>query len=208
MPAQRLGNQPTSVFKYDVVAMDSDAEAEFIAHVGLADEERDNVVSKDTIALVHMGPPLKREGGKNHSIQACGSADLRVAELRQIGVFADEHISEYEAEKVRNQRQYIIMPHCREPDAECAVKRFNCGGFVIEAYRYAGIDLVDTDMESLPSVSLKTLSRSYPNLAQLLKNPRIRDKNGLEGNGPWPVARGFGRIYPECFESGYRRYSQ
>ena len=34
MPAQHLGNNPTSVFKYDVVGIDcSDVEVEFVAHV-------------------------------------------------------------------------------------------------------------------------------------------------------------------------------
>lgn len=186
MPAQRLGNQPTSVFKHDVVAMDSAVEAKFIAHVGLADEERDNVVSRDTITLVHMGPPLERSEGKN-PIQACGSADLKVGESRQIGVFVDEHLSEYEAEKIRTERQYIIMPHCHEPDADCSVRRFNCAGFVIESYRYADIDLVATSTDSLPTVSLEMLCRAYPDVAQLLHNSGFREKFGLEGNGPWPV---------------------
>ncbi len=189
MPAQRLGSHPTSVLKYDVVGMDSDAEAEFVSHVGLANEERDDIVSKATIALVHMGPPLAREHSR-HPIQACGSADLKVGESRQIGVFVDEHLSEYEAESVRPEQQYIILPHCRESDASCSVRRFNCAGFVIEAYRYAGIDLVATNLDSLPAISLETLSRAYPRIDRILQRPNRREmfkKFGLEGDGPWPV---------------------
>lgn len=187
MPAQRLGSHPTSVFKYDVVGMDSDAEAEFVSHVGLACEERDDIVSKATIALVHMGPPLAREHGR-HPIQACGSADLKVGESHQIGVFVEEHLSEYEAERVRAEQQYIILPHRRESDASCSVRRFNCAGFVIEAYSYAGINLVATNMDSLPAISLETLCQAYPpRMAEFLHNPNRREKFGLEGDGPWPV---------------------
>ena len=65
---------------------------------GLADEERDDVVSDTAIAMKHMGPPLK-EG--SIQIQACGSAELTYGESCQIKVFYEEHYSEYEAEKVR-----------------------------------------------------------------------------------------------------------
>ncbi|MGW8257808.1 MAG: hypothetical protein ACWGMZ_10020 [Thermoguttaceae bacterium] len=187
MPAHRLGNQATLVYRFDVVARDSDMEANFVSHVGLADEERD-VILNGVIAMLHMGPPLERrdsEGGV--AIHAIGSADLRVGEMRQIGVFVDEHLSEYAAENVRGRQQYILMPHCREPDASCSVRRFNCAGFVIEAYRYAGVDLVDTNIDSLPSISLETLKHAYPDAARILASRECRRRLGLDGDGPWPV---------------------
>jgi hypothetical protein len=185
MPAQRLGNNPVSVFRYDVVARDSHAQARFIRHVGLADEERHDVLLNSTVAVAHMVPPLRRADGL--AVHACGTAGLKVGELRQIDVFVDEHVSEYEADKIRRERQYVIMPHCREPDESCSVHRFNCAGFVIEAYRYAGIDLVTTDVTSLPAISLDVLSQAYPDLEQFLQVPKSRHWFGLEGDGPWPV---------------------
>ena len=168
MPAHRLGNQATLVCRFDVVAKDSDSETSFVSHVGLADKERD-IFLNGVIAMLHMGPPLeRREGGV--SIHARGTADLKVGEMRQIGVFVDEHLSEYEAENVRGGQQYIIMPHCREPDAGCSVRRFNCAGFVIEAYRYAGVNLVITTPDSLPAISLETLLKAYP--IPRCQNPR------------------------------------
>jgi hypothetical protein len=185
MPAHRLGNQATLVFRFDVVAKDSDAEAKFVCHVGLANEERD-VVLNGVIAMLHMGPPLERiEGGV--SIHARGTADLKVGEMRQIGVFVDEHLPECEAESVRGRPQYIIMPHYRESDASCSVRRFSCAGFVIEAYRYAGVDLVVTNTDSLPAIPLETLSQAYPRVAKILESRDHRKKLGLEGDGPWPV---------------------
>jgi hypothetical protein len=185
MPSHRLGNQATLVFRFDVVAKDSDAEANFVCHVGLANEERD-IVLNGVIAMLHMGPPLERkEGGV--PIHARGTANLKFGEMRQIDVFVDEHLSEYEAENVRGRQQYIIMPHCREPDAACSVRRFNCAGFVIEAYRYAGVNLVITTPDSLPAISLKTLLQAYPAVAGILADGDRRRRLGLEGDGPWPV---------------------
>jgi hypothetical protein len=187
MPSHRLGNQATLVFKFDIVAKDSDVEANFVCHVGLANEERD-IVLNGVIAMLHMGPPLERkEGGV--PIHARGTANLKFGEMRQIDVFVDEHLSEYAAENVRGRQQYIIMPHCREPDAACSVRRFNCAGFVIEAYRYAGVDLLITNSDSLPAISLETLLKAYPDprVARILENRDYRQKLGLEGNGPWPV---------------------
>jgi hypothetical protein len=186
MPAQRLGSNSVSVFKYDVVAQDSPHEAGFVCHVGLADEERHDVSLDSSLALAHMGPPLEQRGPLR-PIQVCGTADLKIGEIRQIGVFIDEQSSEYEADRVRVDQQYIIMPHCREPDASCSVRRFNCAGFVIEAYRYAGIDLLATDVASLPRVSLDSLCRAYPVFSRHLRVPKFRKPFGLEGNGPWPV---------------------
>jgi hypothetical protein len=186
MPAQRLGSHSASVFRYDVVARDSRVQAKFICHVALADEGRHDVLRETAVAVAHMGPPLERKHD-GFPIHACGGACLGVGEMRQVSVFVDEHISEYEADKVRGESQYTIMPHCREPDECCSVRRFNCAGFVIEAYRYAGIDLVTTDTAFLPTVSLDTLSSAYPDLERVLRSARHRSKFGLQGDGPWPV---------------------
>ena len=97
MPAQRLGTQPVSIHKYDVAAQDSATTPHFIRHVGLADEQRDNVRSNSEISLVHMGPPLTR-GHSANPVHAIGKAGLTAGQIRQIDVFVDEHVSEYEAE--------------------------------------------------------------------------------------------------------------
>jgi hypothetical protein len=186
MPAQRLGNLATSLSKYDVVAQDADSHASFIRHVGLADQDRSRVSLNASVDVAHMGPPLERIQGR-FAVHACGSAGLSASDIRQISVFVDEHLSEYEAEKVRGKRQYVIVPHCREPDESCSVRRFNCAGFVIEAYRYAGIDLLTTDAPSLPQISLEDLFRTYPDREGQLRHPKLREKFGLEGDGPWPV---------------------
>lgn len=186
MPAQRLGSQPVSIQKYDVAAQDSATTPNFVRHVGLADEQRDDVRSNSEISLVHMGPPLMR-GHSGNPVHAIGKAGLTAGQIRQIGVFVDEHLPEYEAEKVREHRQYVIHPHVQEPDADVACRRFSCAGFVIEAYRYADLELVVTEPARLPSVDLETLRHAYPEQARHLVNSRLRPLFGLEGDGPWPV---------------------
>ena len=136
--------------------------------------------------MVHMGPPLTQEDERT-PIHAIGSAGLTAGQIRQIGVFVDEQMAEYEAEKLRKHKQYVICPHVKEPDSECSCRRFNCAGFVVEAYRDAGIDLVTTDADSLQPVSLETLSHAFPDMARYLRSPRLRVKYGLNGNVPWPV---------------------
>lgn len=183
MPAQRLGNRPVSVSRYDVVALDSPGVIGFIQHVGLLNEETRDLSLNDIATLAHMKPPLaQRDAGC--AVHATGSAKLDVTQVRQIGVFVDEQDSEYKANEIRAQRQYVIVPHVREPDAGCSCRRFSCAGFVIEAYRYAGIDLVCTDLASLPRVSLEMLSQAYPDISRLAK---AREQYGLSGEGPWPV---------------------
>ncbi len=58
---------------------------------------------------------------------------------------------------------------------------------VIEAYREVEIDLLQTDPETLPSVSLESLARQYPALATLLQRPQVREAYGIPGEGPWSV---------------------
>jgi hypothetical protein len=186
MPAQRLGGLPTSIRKYDVAAQDSDNKVKFIQHVGLSEDDRDDIRWNTQISLAHMGPPLRR-GDRGYPIHAIGTANLTVGQCRQIDVFIDEQRSEYEAEKIRRHQQYVIHPHVREPDAEVSCRRFSCAGFVIVAYQYAGIDLVITDPDLLPTVSLETLSQAYPRSTSRLQDPDIRIQYGLKGDPPWPV---------------------
>lgn len=186
MPAQRLGNQPVSMQKYDVAAQDSATKPHFVRHVGLSDEQREDVRSNSEVSLVHMGPPLIR-GNAGHPIHAIGTAGLTVGQIRQIGVFIDGLISEYRAEEIRGRKQYVIHPHVREPDEDVPCRRFSCAGFVIEAYREAGIDLVVTESAPLPHVTLETLLDAYPDQADRLRDPAKRIPFGLKGDPPWPV---------------------
>ena len=143
----------------------------------------------DTIPLTHMGPPL-RHGSAGGPVHAIGTVPLSVDEIQQINVFVDELYSEYKAHNARNHRQYVIRPHVwpeRDSDGTVLFLRFNCAGFVIEAYRAVGIDLVRTADNEIPWVSLGILVTAYPELAPYLQNASFRDSYDLPGDGPWPV---------------------
>jgi len=189
MPAQRLKNQPVTVRKYDVAAQDSASTRCFVGHVGLAPEQRSHLRWNDEIGSVHMKPPLQRSQS-GFAVHAVGTAGLTSDEIRQIDVFVDELEDEYEADKRRHLRQYVIHPHT-EPvlatDGTIICRRFSCAGFVIEAYRDAGIMLLSTTVDDLPSVSLDTLKRAYHDFRERLDRPDERKRYGLSGDGPWPV---------------------
>ena len=190
MPASRLDDTSHHVRRYDVVGSDSDGTVEFVGHVGLADEDRANFRGTDgPLSLVHMRPPLER-GGAPQPAHCVGGANLTIEERLQIALFVDELDSEYQAANVRKRDQYVIAPHVSDEkaaDGTTIHRRFNCGGFVIEAYREAGIDLLHTDPSELPPVSLETLVAQYPGFASILQRPTARQRMGLSGDGPWPV---------------------
>ena len=135
MPAVRLGETTVTIRKYDVAGKDSSETSEFIGHVGLAGEERSSFRESDGLSLVHMMPPLER--GTSHSPVHCVTVGPTVDEIRQIDVFIDEMESEYEAARIRNdrQKQYVIAPHTRQveaPDGTVICRRFSCAGMVIK----------------------------------------------------------------------------
>jgi hypothetical protein len=111
-------------------------------------------------------------------------------EVAQIDLFIDRVESEYRANQAGRRQQYIVLPHCHPEegdDGTVIYYRFSCGGFVIEAYRFVGIELIVTDATALPVVGLETLRVAYPDLQRPLDSPRTREYLGLDGTGPWPI---------------------
>ncbi len=189
MPAERLQDTPVRLRLFDVVGQDSDNVEQFVRHVGLALQPQAGLTRRSPLVrLVHMGPPLTRDHADGpRPADAVATVELTADELLQIQVFLDELNDVYEAEKARAEKQYVIRPHVAEPDEKTPFPRFNCAGFVVEAYRDAGIDLVETEETLLPPVSLGKLKQAYPDQAEALEREAIRRRCGLLGNGPWPV---------------------
>lgn len=190
MPAQRLNDEPVSVRKYDVAGKDADSGslANFVGHVGLFGDDRGQLRRDDRQPLVHMGPPLGVNEGE-HAVHCVGSAGLTTDDILQIQVFVDERAGEYEATKIRQdiRAQYCVRPHVeahREPNGTVTYWKYSCAGFVIEAYRYVGLDLLITDEERLPPVDLRLLVAAYPDIAA---SARLRARFNLQGDGPWKV---------------------
>ncbi len=189
MPTRRVGSTPIAIRRFDVIGLDASSEPGFVGHVALAAEGRSGHVASETLPVDHMRPPLERPG-ECHADWVC-SAGLSVRERRQIGVFSAMIESEYKAAQIGSSReQYVICPHVenvRRDDHTILYRRFSCVGFVLEAYRDAGISVLWTDLAPRPLVGLDALKTQYPEFARILDRPRERKKFGIPGDGPWPV---------------------
>ena len=188
MPSYRVSGSIVTLSLYDVVGQDG--EPNFIEHVGLA--AKDGQQNSGAIEVVHMGPPLQKDGQmKPH---ARGTVNLDFGEIKKIENFIDRHDGEHAATKklrgiallLHAADIYCIHPHAtphRERDGRYVRTRFSCTGFVFEAYNYAGIELVD-DSE-MPPIDLKRLKQMYPKFARRLDDHTFRESMGLSASGDW-----------------------
>ena len=91
---------------------------------------------------------------------------------------------------MRFDKHYVLVPHTKweigKEKGRRAHQRFSCVGFVIECYRAAEIDLLDTNGE-LPEVDKITLLSAYPDFANIKNNERLSEDLGVPGEGPWRV---------------------
>ncbi len=160
MPATRLSQVPVSLSRYDVVGTDG-AVTMFVRHVGLASREMGGIRHGDRVAVDHMGPPPQcSEETEAHVV---GTAHLTFDEFKAIENFINEHLGEHQSQKknVDPYRRFVIVPHAKplKDNGVTVCMRFSCAGFVIEAYREAGIVMLDTDQ--LPTVTRGTLVEVY-----------------------------------------------
>jgi hypothetical protein len=189
MPSRRLANAAMLVHRYDLVGSYSDTTAGFVRHVGMVDPGESNVYRGAGVTVAHMGPPIEKDG--EMAVDVVGSAGVTAEEAMQIQIFIDGHYLEHESLRLSKQAAYVIRPHVQKrlsTDGTRRYTRFNCVGFVIEAYRDAGIDILITDESQLPDVSLEKLKSAYPDLAKDgAAKLNMRYEWGCDGSGPWRV---------------------
>lgn len=149
MPAAKLTSRASVVCPYDVLAR-SDGTTGLMLHALLCNEAdvRDDVTDKTVLRAFHMGPPL---GPRRDSCDAFGTANLTAQQKTKIKSFIDERREECAAEKKRQSEmgsrwdarsQYRIHPAATPPTPGYSLWRFNCVGFVLQAYLRARIKLV------------------------------------------------------------------
>lgn len=191
MPAQRLGETPISVKRFDVLGQDANGLPGFMRHLGLFWSEGGTLQARDMVEVCDMGPPLSRGRDSQLQADAWGSVPLSIDEIQQVQLWIDERASEYDSRKLSGDKQYVICPHACEkiaPDGTVRYQRFSCAGFVIEAMREGGINLVVTDEASLPLVDEDTIKMAYPDVFPRDRDRKImRRKFGLGEDGPWPI---------------------
>ncbi|MEK6233234.1 MAG: hypothetical protein N2C14_00830, partial [Planctomycetales bacterium] len=187
MPARRLDeHESAAVKRRDVAGLDSDTQPEFVSHVGLFEEDADDVWLGSWTSLSHMMPPLELNSDEV-PIQSVGDVPLTSDQRDLVGCFIEDRSLEYQSNQARKDEQYISCPHALPQSVKFPYQRFNCGGFVIEAYREAGIDLIAARAPELPFVTLEVLIQAYPSEAGTLQRPKLRALTGLVGDGPWQV---------------------
>lgn len=191
MPAARLTSRASVVCPYDVLAR-SDGATDLMLHALLCNEAdvRDDVTDKTVLRAFHMGPPL---GPRRDSCDAFGTANLTAQQKTKIKSFIDERREECAAEKKRQSElgsrwdarsQYLIHPEATPPTPGYSLWRFNCVGFVLQAYLRARIKLVTGPY---PLKTVDDLKRLYPGAAIYLDDPDQRTALGLESGDRWPV---------------------
>lgn len=183
----RLGNTVVVLSELDVVGQDG--ETSFVRHLGLAASK--GSIDRANVPVHDMGPPLRSPG--DMQVDVHGRAELDDNEMRKIKSFVERHASEHAARDLSSGtgilRGYCVHPHVlpqKESDGTVLYQRFSCAGFVVEAYRFARINLLDLD--HIPPVSLDSICKAYPEIANELRNRQnTRARVGLQGDGPWGI---------------------
>lgn len=176
---------------------------DFVRHVAILKDDVDLAGPAD-VEVYHMGPPVVAGEGSASvpfSKRSCRTdlvADLAIdAEEREA---IEDWLAEVEKEDrkyVKPFQQYVVIPHVTwvwsPENGRRLRRRFSCAGFVIECFRAAAVDLIDTSAD-MPEVDAGLLEVAYPDLVGLQNaDDRIkervgfkgRDDLGLPGNGPW-----------------------
>lgn len=182
MPAIRFAGETVRIRAMDVLGMDgAPPGSNYIRHAGLAgDGHASYNPSHAVLTIIDMQPPLQRGSGRKCDVH--GTAEVSDDESRRIAVFVDSIEGEYQAQGVR-ERCYVAHPPAapvRARDGTIRYTRFSCAGFVREAYRRVGIELIEEPDTEFPRMSLEMLCNSYPDQAVALRNPRVRSLIGLE----------------------------
>ncbi|MGA2497442.1 MAG: hypothetical protein ABSH20_06860 [Tepidisphaeraceae bacterium] len=187
MPSVRTVGLKVDVIAFDVIGTDGERQG-FIRHTGLASVAGEH--DRRAVPVIDMAPPLRRPGKMEANV--VGTANLTDDEAHRVKDFVDRHEGEHRAIQKLNRlsfpQVYCVLPHAapfNEADGRYVRMRFSCAGFVFEAYKRAGIHLVEE--RQLPPIELQRIKEAYPDHAPLLDRPDFRDLMGLTGPGPWPV---------------------
>lgn len=187
MPANRVVNAEVNLVEYDVVGQDG--LTPFIRHIGLSAAKGQH--ARSGVPVHDMGPPLRLSDKMQVDVTATAALDYN--ELRKIESFIEIHRGEHETQQLRSKdgqlRGYCVYPHARpEPegagDDTCIYMRFSCAGFVIEAYRFARILLID--VTKIPPVSYDAVEQAYPAEMRAVRRVDIATRKSL----------GLGELFP------------
>ena len=79
MACERIKRSGSTLHTFDVVGQDSDAADSFVRHLGLANDDRENLSPGDRLQVTQMGPPLERGDGVFEAALAAGCSNAKGA---------------------------------------------------------------------------------------------------------------------------------
>ena len=186
MPALDLEHGPQILSRYDVVGTHADRQIRFVTHVGLHNADNRSVEVDDDISAVHMRPPLKQ--GEAIKAHVAGHVPLTNDEIKEVSAWIEEIADEYHESGADARRQFVVDPLWKdEVDPNTGVRRYrrySCAGFVLDAHRQVGLELLKIDADALPEVDRRIIESAYP---EAREHPRLLTQCGLKGNGPWQI---------------------
>lgn len=183
MTVVTLADSPShQVDKWDVCAKKGSCQDEsgkwYVRHVGLSAGQA-VIQSTQSIPLVHVEPPLTESPCEIHW---AGSICLTADERNNIDLFIETQkpFTEItEIELVRDpSKYYTIYPHLVEFEGNSQVV-YSCAGYVLEAYRSAGIILLEYESSKYPGTTLDELYSYDAQWKRLLANKKRRSALGL-----------------------------
>lgn len=206
---QKLGSS-VSVFgsKYAIIGVHAEKVEHFVNHVAIL-AEPSSLSFGTKVKVWHVGPPIIAAGSANEaagsefSPTACdahviGDIVLDEGECNAILTWMRGIRPEHRGTRL-DFGVYTVCPHVTYEVSEIGKRlgprRFSCSGFVIEAYRAARLELIDTNR--LPLVGENEVAAAFPGLVWIEsldeeRHAKYRFKGredlGLSGQGPWPIA--------------------
>jgi len=183
MPVWKAEEEPRTVRHGDICTSFTER-ANVLGHALLCERETEWSLTNRSVRSVHMGPPLLQTPMEVDSV---GSVPLDAAEQKQVSLFVKQRWQQRTAKQQRKyidgvDLDYVINPHFLRPSRDNAGWRFNCVGFVVAAYSFAGIELVSTD---LPRVGMDALLLAYPSVAEMTE--AAKEAMGIGEGNAWPI---------------------
>ncbi len=186
MPAFDLAEHPTTLSRFDVVGEHSEEVPHFVRHVALFKPDDGEVKHRDTVDVVHMGPPLDTDG--QLAVDVAGRVPLTNDEMNTINTWIAKVEEEYKRGEAGVREQYRIDPPMEDVrDRRTGVRRYrrySCAGFVLDAYSQVEVSLLAIDVDARPGVPGETIEAVYPGILNHLGR---LNRSEIQDNGSWRI---------------------
>ena len=199
MPILHLRSDTTQdCSKYSIVG--NYATRPFVKHAALLKADTALLFGADNVLVWHIGPPLVAgtrttaaavEHSRRTTIHLVGFLDLDADDIEGIETWLADVDNEERppvTSPIDMLAQYRVSPAIYWVPAEndtALYRQFSCVGFVMDCYRFIGINLIDDSCaENLPEVTLDIVVAAYGPRARRVD---YREKFGIPGPGPWRI---------------------